>query len=293
MSEGGPSKHWEAKRRDIKRAEARLTLGLRSLEEARLYYLNTMTREQQRLQQELQRLQKSCSKQKFSLGPGHIPSKATFPPPPFPIVQNSDDFHYTGLRSQRKTLPKTGEVAWTTQSSIHPWKLGGDVPGCEGKRKGHLPPLEAKDPNVADVREMSSLKASMAKQLNISAESVDKTGIIEEQGKDSIKEEPRDSQAKDTMTITKPMNLPENRRSSLDHERLIMDPEAYAADGRLRTMYSRPDFLKSYGEVRKARYIRHRGIPAWEKELNLPEIFGHKKPMGHSSKEMVSAKAEP
>ncbi|XP_058034037.1 coiled-coil domain-containing protein 190-like [Ahaetulla prasina] len=293
MAEGGASRHWEAKRRDVKRAEARLTLGLRSLEEARLYYLNTMTREQQRLQQELLRLQKSCSKQKFSLGPGHIHFKATFPLPPSLVVQNSGDFHYTGLRSQRKTLSKTGEVAWTKQSPTHPWKLSGDVSGCEGKRMGHLPPLEAKDPNVADDRAMSSLKDSMAKQLNISAESVDRTDIIEEQGKDSMKEEPRDSQAKDTMTITKSINLPENRRSSLDRERLIMDPEAYAADGRLRTMYNRPDFLKSYGEVRKARYIRHKGIPTWEKELSLQDIFGHKKPMEHSSQEMVAAKAKP
>ncbi|XP_013924937.1 PREDICTED: coiled-coil domain-containing protein C1orf110 homolog [Thamnophis sirtalis] len=291
MAEGGTSRHWEAKRRDVKRAEARLSLGLRSLEEARLYYLNTMSREQQRLQQELLTLQKSCPKQKFSLGPGHIHFKATFPPSL--VAQNSGDFHYTGLRSQRKTLPKTGDVAWTKRPPIHPWKLSGDVSGCEGKRKGHLPPLEAKDASVADDRDMSSLKDSMAKQLNISAEPGDQTDIIEEQGKDSVKEEPRDPPAKGTTTITKPVNRPGNRRSSLDRERLIMDPEAYAADGRLRTMYNRPDFLKSYGEVRKARYIRHKGIPAWEKELNLQDIFGHKKTMGHSSQEMVAAKAKP
>ncbi|XP_039204930.1 coiled-coil domain-containing protein 190-like [Crotalus tigris] len=285
MAEGGTSRHWEAKRRDVKRAEARLTLGLRSLEEARLYYLNTMTKEQQRLQQELLRLQKSCSKQKFSLGPGHIRFKATLPLPSSLVVQNSAGFHYTGLRSRRKTLPKTGEVAWTKQSFSHPWKLSGDVSGYEGKRKKHLPPLEAKDPNIVDDRDMSSLKDSMAKQLNISAESVGRedTDIIEEQGKDSVKEEPRDPRAKDTIIVTKPMNLPDNRRPSLDRERLVMDPEAYAADGRLRTMYNRPDFLKSYGEVRKARYIRHKGIPAWEKELSLQDIFGPKKTMGHSS----------
>uniref|UniRef100_A0A8C5WUS7 Uncharacterized protein n=1 Tax=Laticauda laticaudata TaxID=8630 RepID=A0A8C5WUS7_LATLA len=254
--------------RDVKRAEARLSLGLRSLEEARLYYLNTMTREQQRLQQELLRLQKSEGSFVFFLPPND--------------------------QSQRKTLPKTGEVAWKKQSSLHPWKLSGDVTGCEGKRKGHLPPLEAKDSNVVDDRDMSSLKDSMAKQLNISAESVEqRTDIIEEQGKESVKEEPRDSQAKDAMTITKSMNLPENQRFSLDRERLIMDPEAYAADGRLRTMYNRPDFLKSYGEVRKARYIRHKGIPAWEKELSLQDIFGHKKAIGHASQEMVVAKAKP
>ncbi|KAG8132912.1 hypothetical protein E2320_010737 [Naja naja] len=294
MAEGGTSRHWEAKRRDVKRAEARLSLGLRSLEEARLYYLNTMTREQQRLQQELLRLQKSCSKQKFSSGPGHIHFKTTFPLPPSLDVQNSGGFHYTGLRSQRKTLPKTGEVAWTKQPSIHPWKLSGDVAGCEGRRKGYLPPLEAKGSNVVDDRDISSLKDSVAKQLNISAESVEqRTDTIEEQGKDSVKGEPRDSQAKDAVTIIKPMNLPENRRFSLDRERLIMDPEAYAADGRLRTMYNRPDFLKSYGEVRKARYIRHKGIPAWEKELSLHDIFGHKKTTRHPSQEMVVAKAKP
>ncbi|XP_063154595.1 coiled-coil domain-containing protein 190 isoform X2 [Candoia aspera] len=295
MAEGGASRRWEAKRRDVKRAEARLSQGLRSLEEARLYCLNAMTKEQQRLQQELLRLQKSCSKQKYSVGTGHINLQATFPLSPPLAGQNSGGFHYSGLRARRKTLPKTGELSWTKQSSFHPWRLSGDVSGYEGKRKGHLPPLEVKDPNVVDDRDMTSLKDSMAKQLNISAESVDRKDIdiTEEREKDSMKEEPRDSQAKDTTTITKHMNLPVKRRPSLDRERLIMDPEAYAADGHLRTMYSRPDFLKSYGEVRNARYIRHKGLPAWEKELSLQDIFGHKKAMGHSSQEQVDAKAKP
>ncbi|XP_007439380.1 uncharacterized protein LOC103063612 [Python bivittatus] len=237
-----------------------------------------------------------CSKQKFSLGTGRINHKATFPLSPPPVVQNSGGFHYTGLRSQRKTLPKTGELSWTKQPSFHPWRLSGDVSSYEGKRKGHLPPLEAKDPNVVDDRDMTSLKDSMAKQLNLSAKSVDRedTDIMEEQGKDSVKEEPRDSQAKDTATTTKHMNLPGKRRPSLDREKLIMDPEAYAADGHLRTMYSRPDFLKSYNEVRKARYIRHKSLPAWEKELSLQDIFGHKKAaMEHSSQEKVAAEAKP
>lgn len=59
MAESEDFRRWEEKRRDVKRAEIRLSRGLRSLEEARASYLNSMTKEQKRLRQELQKLQKS------------------------------------------------------------------------------------------------------------------------------------------------------------------------------------------------------------------------------------------
>lgn len=59
MAEGEVSRRWEAERRDVKRAEARLRHGLQNLEEARLSYLSSLTKEQRQLQQELLKLQKS------------------------------------------------------------------------------------------------------------------------------------------------------------------------------------------------------------------------------------------
>uniref|UniRef100_A0A670Y2C4 Uncharacterized protein n=1 Tax=Pseudonaja textilis TaxID=8673 RepID=A0A670Y2C4_PSETE len=254
--------------RDVKRAEARLSLGLRSLEEARLYYLNTMTREQQRLQQELLRLQKSevspyhacatshtCPISLTAFSPTPSLLEVFFPPPNHQLFQLSA---VPGIPLAVFLGPR--EASWEQkrpqEASLRPSKPKNGVWGVL-----HVP-------SVFCLLELQ--------------------GSLLGKGKDSVKEEPRDSQAKDAMTITKPMNLPENQRFSLDRERLIMDPEAYAADGRLRTMYNRPDFLKSYGEVRKARYIRHKGIPAWEKELSLQDIFGHKKTIGHASQEMAA-----
>lgn len=59
MAGGETSRRWEAERQDGRRAEARLIRGLQHLEDARLSYLNSMMKEQRRLQQELMRMQKS------------------------------------------------------------------------------------------------------------------------------------------------------------------------------------------------------------------------------------------
>ncbi|XP_053106129.1 coiled-coil domain-containing protein 190 [Hemicordylus capensis] len=285
MAEGESSRHWEAERRDVKRAEARLNRGLRNLEDARLSYLNSMTKEQRRLQQELLKLQESCSKQKLSVGARHISTK-----PLFPLLspQTGQDYlssYDATLWSRKKLLPKAGRPLGASCFPSHLQTLNSDVSGYEGDRKEHLPSLKAKDQNNIADSNVATLKHSIAKLLSISAESAEQeeTDSKEDQEKGPSKEEARAAGAKGT--IPKLLNLPGKQRPSIDHERLILDAEAYGVDGRLRTMYTRPEFLKSYAEARKARYIRHKDIPAWEKELSLQEIFGHKRAVEHSPQE--------
>ncbi|XP_054837894.1 coiled-coil domain-containing protein 190 [Eublepharis macularius] len=267
MAESEDFRHWETERRDVKRAEVRLNHGLRSLEEARLSYLNSITKEKRRLQQELQRLQKSHSKQKLFLGTGSIGINMALP-----LLSHQTRWDNisrdVARRTMRKTLPKP-----TNPSSSH--SHSSNVPGCEDE-KGHLPPLKTKDQIAVVDSEVNALKNTIAKQLSISAESMEgeEPDSGQEQGKGLTTKEVTDAGVKGP-TI-KLVNPPWKRRPSLAHERLILDPDAYGADGRLRTMYSRPDFLKSYADARKFRYIRHKNIPAWEKELSLEEIFGHK-----------------
>lgn len=50
-------------------------------------------------------------------------------------------------------------------------------------------------------------------------------------------------------------------------------PESLAPDGRLRTVHILPNFAQALVEARKARYIRHRGLPPCERELSVREIF--------------------
>ncbi|XP_034979494.1 coiled-coil domain-containing protein 190 isoform X2 [Zootoca vivipara] len=284
MAGGETSRRWEAERQDVKRAEARLIRGLQHLEEARLSYLNSMMKEQRRLQQELMRMQKSRSKQKLSVGPGHRSIKLALPLLSPRAGQDYSRFQDAAQRSKRKTLPKAGGFPGTSQPSLYLQKPDGDVARNEEDRKGHLPPLNVKGQNTIADRDIATLEDSIAKQLCISSEAGEgeEADGIEGQGKGPAEKETRTAGAQGT-AATKPVTLRGKRRPSLGHEGLIMDPEAYAADGRLRTMYARPDFLKSYAEARKARYIRHhKNAPAWEKELSLQEIFGHKKTMQHS-----------
>ncbi|XP_061440100.1 coiled-coil domain-containing protein 190 isoform X1 [Rhineura floridana] len=228
------------------------------------------------------------SKQKHSVGTGCI--KLTLP-----LLSSQAGQDYTGsynatLRSRRKTLPKAGGILGSSQPSSYVGKLSSGDSGYERDRKGHLPTLNVKDQNTIADRDMTTLKDSITKQLCISAESVEgeEADTREDQEKEPTKEETRAAGSKGT--TSKLMNLPGKQRPSHEHETLIMDTEAYAADGCLRTMYTRPNFLKSYTEARKALYIRHKSTPAWEKELSLQEIFGHKKTMEHSPQEQALIK---
>ncbi|KAL8178095.1 UNVERIFIED_CONTAM: hypothetical protein K2H54_029446 [Gekko kuhli] len=278
MAESEDFRRWEEKRRDVKRAEIRLSRGLQSLEEARVSYLNSMTKEQRRLQQELQKLQKSRSQQKLSLGTGRASMNMTFPPLSHQTRWDNTSRDAAG-RSMRKIKPRG--PSGTSQSPSHPHSS--DVTGCEEDGDGHLPPLKTKDQTSVADSEVTALNNTITKQLHISAETTEgkEPDSRQDQGKGLAIEETRDT-AGPKYPRTKFMNPPVKRRPSLVHERLILDAEAYAADGHLRTMYFRPDFLKAYAEARKFRYIRHKNIPAWEKELSLHEIFGHKTPTEHS-----------
>ena len=54
------------------------------------------------------------------------------------------------------------------------------------------------------------------------------------------------------------------------------DPEVYNADGSLRTVHNLPDFVQSYEQARKARYIRSKENLEKEKELSIKQIFDKK-----------------
>nr|XP_056701662.1 coiled-coil domain-containing protein 190 [Euleptes europaea] len=288
MAESEDFRRWEAKRRDVKRAEIQLNRGLRSLEEARLSYLNFITKEQRRLQQELQRMQKSRPKQKLSLGTGHIGINMTLPLLSHQ-TRGDNNSRDAAQRSPRKAKP--GGPSGTSQSPSHPHHS--DVPVCGEDGKGWLPPLQTTDQTSVADREVTALKNTIAKQLSISEEPAkgEEPNSRQEQERGLTTEETRGSGSKDP--ATKPMNPQGKRRPSFIHEKVILDAEAYAADGRLRTMYSRPNFSKSYAEARKFRYIRHKNIPAWEKELSLQEIFGHKTRTEHSLQPQAMVNPKP
>lgn len=179
-----------------------------------------------------------------------------------------------------KTSPKAGELSERSKTPVCQQTHSSDAAACEGDGTGWLPSI-SKTPTTTEDNDVIALKHAITKQLSLSASSAKQEESDETQvhGQETTSEEAGDARA--TGTTSKPVTLPGKQRPSLGHERVILDADAYGADGRLRTMYSRPDFLKSYAEVKKARYLRHKHTPAWEKELSLQEIFGHRKPADH------------
>ncbi|KAL8625843.1 hypothetical protein ACOMHN_012435 [Nucella lapillus] len=51
------------------------------------------------------------------------------------------------------------------------------------------------------------------------------------------------------------------------------DSDQYNPDGSLRTVHRMPDINESFKQARKARYIRHRAPPDFDKELPVEQIF--------------------
>lgn len=49
--------------------------------------------------------------------------------------------------------------------------------------------------------------------------------------------------------------------------------DTHAPDGQVRMVHTLPDFAQALAEARKARYIRHRGLPLYDRELSIREIF--------------------
>uniref|UniRef100_A0A8C4VUP9 Uncharacterized protein n=1 Tax=Gopherus evgoodei TaxID=1825980 RepID=A0A8C4VUP9_9SAUR len=243
MAEGDPSKRWELERQFVKQAEARLSHGLQDLEEARLYQMNSMIREQRQIQKELQRLQQ---------GETPFPSPSNRAPSPAPVMKKPSKIRHAVRRdpaqqqaqqskqwgkSPSSTLPKMEGLTQTAQSPLQHQKSDRDILDDEGQescgRHGSTSTrTQAKAASSITDVSLSDLRHSIAKRLS-----------------------------------TTP---------SLGHEKLSSDTDPYVPDrSHLRPMHSRPGFLELYAEARKARYIRHKGIPASEKELSLQEIFGH------------------
>lgn len=131
---------------------------------------------------------------------------------------------------------------------------------------------------------LSDIRHSIAQRLSVSAmpaEQDEAKGTEEEAAAVLTgKAEASDTVAGDVMP--KPSTYTGRRKNSLIHEKQVFDTEAFAHESHFRTMHTRPSFLELYAEARKARYIRHKGIPDSERELSLHEIFGHEDNLEHS-----------
>ncbi|CAM5133950.1 unnamed protein product [Eretmochelys imbricata] len=133
MAEGDPSRHWELERQDVKQVEARLSHRLQDLEEARLYHMNSMIKEQR----EIQRLQQvfahvlcnSRKKAHVTLGDlsQEVGKKPALPTLPTSSGQQHSNSRAEQLRAPRSTLPKMEGPTRAAQSPLQHQTHNGDI----------------------------------------------------------------------------------------------------------------------------------------------------------------------
>ncbi|XP_077134442.1 coiled-coil domain-containing protein 190 isoform X1 [Ranitomeya variabilis] len=245
-------KQWEAERRGAKRAEARLNNGIQEIEEAQHYHMNSMTKEQKRLQKDLIRIKQATAKKAANVKNNH---KTETPQSQATIA---------GKRSQLAASSE-GPVMASGSSMTLQMRINDFMDGVKKGKEENLQRFELPLPGTV----ITDTKTSPARRPSI----VSVTG-------DVVSKEDLPGKSSGLLSNTKDkafgsVNPPflRQRRGSLFKDRAAIDEEIYAPDGGLRTLHTMPDFMASLEEAKNARYIRHRVKPEFEKELSVGEIF--------------------
>ncbi|XP_053549104.1 coiled-coil domain-containing protein 190-like [Bombina bombina] len=253
-------KQWEAERRGVKRQEIRLNNGLQELEAAQMYHVNSMTKEQKRIQKDLIKIKQATVPKTASntRGGNYVPKAGR------PTASGSK-----GQLSNRSTGGgSSGTLTTTGADKASPaalqMRINDFMDGISSLKVNTDPPAASNDePSasevVAEAKEKSQKEAPQLAKLEKSASSAH---LIPQYSR--------------------------QRRGSLIKENQTLDVDMYLPNGRLRTMYTMPDLKDSLEEARKARYIRHRGLVESERELTIEEIFQKEDKMAASGKKKAN-----
>ncbi|XP_077308750.1 coiled-coil domain-containing protein 190 [Lithobates pipiens] len=264
-------KQWEAERRGAKRAEARLSNGIQEIKEAQNYHINSMTKEQKRLQKDLIRIKQATLRKTTS------PTTAK--------ENHKSSFQNESTRNQPAAHPE-GQVVASGSSMTLQMRINDFMDGVSTRKAKAGSEVTQQNEAASTVSDTSTTdsKVSSARRLSISSV---KEGTTSKNGsmRGISSELPIDSGNKTLPSMVKSSNEevqikppvlgPQfmRRRSSLFKDKPLFDEEIYAPDGVLRTRHTMPDFMESFEEAQRARYIRHKDKPESEKELSLAEIF--------------------
>ncbi|OCT83077.1 coiled-coil domain-containing protein 190 [Xenopus laevis] len=286
-------KQWEVERRSAKRAEARLTNGIHEIEEAQLYHVNNMIKEQKRIQKDLMRIKEASRKTSGNPRDKH-PNYSAGRVLQHPTNNDGRSQHsvpgIVGGRTVKKTEPMTaGPVMASGSSMTLQMRLNDFMDGFNSRGAKMGPPTVPKPESESSSTEnnMSAVNKIAAKRLSISENPTateESVSNSEEQGPSSDIHTETNENVVETVQKSSTDVVPQSlghtntqsvrqRSGSLFKENLVFDKEVYAPDGSLRTMHTMPDLMQSLEDARKARYIRHRHRPDFEKELSIQEIF--------------------
>ncbi|OCT85444.1 coiled-coil domain-containing protein 190 [Xenopus laevis] len=283
-------KQWEVDRRGAKRAEARLTNGIHEIEEAQLYHVNNMIKEQKRIQMDLMRIKEASKKTPgnprskhpdYSTGrvPQHPSSNGGRRQNPVPGI--------VGGSTVKKPEPMTaGPVmasgsSMTLQNRINDFMDGVNSRGAKmGSSSIPRPESESSstEDNMSAVNNIKRLSISenptaMEEFVSNNEEQGSSYGIHTEANESTVGTVHKSSGVVPQRLGHTNTQSVGQRRGSLFKENLVFDKEVYAPDGSLRTIHTMPDLNKSLEEARNARYIRYRHRPDFEQELSVQDIF--------------------
>ncbi|XP_053325280.1 coiled-coil domain-containing protein 190-like [Spea bombifrons] len=264
-------KQWETERRDARRAAVRLNHGLNEIEEAQLYHVNNMTKEQKRLQMDLVKMKQATAKNKTTkcVPPGKSPLY-----PPNSGGRGKLSRHDKNESKNTVSTPE-GIVVASGSSMTLQMRINDFMDGVSRKDNLQSSPSvqgPTAEPPESDIN-VTDVENAMAKRLSISG------SINEVQNSSEFNDKTKGLTIKSSTQETIPksayFNAPpsKSRRGSLFKEKYIFDEETFAPDGGLRTLHTMPDLMVSLKEAKKARYIRHRHKLDSEKELSVHEVF--------------------
>ncbi|XP_036609553.1 coiled-coil domain-containing protein 190 [Trichosurus vulpecula] len=281
------SRRWETERKDAKRAEARLSLGLLRLEECRLYHIKTVAREQRQLQKELEKLRRDNSKKKFSSFSNVLLGTRKKPEIPM-IPQQGGQRHRTaepgGIRTETHLLQtKEYEIS-------KPIKTPSSYPmDCTKNKEEAL----SQSPRASLG---GGPKAPKRNSVAVTNPPQDRDSIDQPQGISADPQKPEafskveqapgatpgESEVTEIMEVSpggsvgpKPGGHTGKQNYTPGRDTPTFDSKAYTLYSYLRTVDTMPTYLELFAKVKNARYLRHRVPPEFERELSTGEIFGH------------------
>lgn len=285
--EQATDKQWEIGRRDDRRADVRLSHGLQDIEEARQYHINSMAWEKKRVQQDLLRIRQagSVSKKGFATGALSIKKKGAW----HGLPTTTNFAHIPNMDDERPESFTTNEPVAGSNTSPSLQTRINDFFSTTNANKLKTPSVDpsssltaessSEDSDVVDVKQLMANRMSISAKAATAAEASKNkahkdTTHIGTSTRNSIDEAVLVATVGQT---SKQSSSHSPRRISVPEDVLTYDEEIYAPDGYPRTMLNMPDFEQAIEQAKKARYIRYRVNPEWNKELSVEEIFERKK----------------
>lgn len=251
----------DAQRREERRTEVRLAQGLQRLDQAKLYHLNTLTREQHRLHRDLISMKTGNPWRRglHSLGlrsSNHdvirpaVSYKKTLLPI-IPLAGREAD-------SQRSMKPQPSSSS-SLQARVQEFISSGDTL-C-------LPDLKRLPVTSTTTKREESKEREISgeQEMQNATEGHTEVGEVQRNKEKDIEME--------WMLLRDRDNAMGVEMNGCPSSAVTFPSEMLAPDGHLRAVHTLPNFTQALSEARKARYIRHRGQPLCERELTIREIF--------------------